>query len=177
VGHSDVTVAQDRAFAAVQDIGDDASPASPGLHLSVVDHVTGAFLARSGGRMPDWLTRGTGLAIAASKSAAGNPYIASLRGQAGDALRKSNLNDPADVFNDGQFSPADIGPIGYVLVDFLLRQGGGAAPFGQMVKRFQAGDNPAQAIQAVYRTPPRQLGASFVQSAGIATGGTKKKAN
>jgi cytochrome c553 len=175
VGHSDVTVAQDRAFAAVQDIGDDASPNSPGLHLSVVEHVTGAFLERSGGNIPDWLTRGTGLALAATKSASGNPYIASLRGLAGDALRRANLSDPADVFNDGQFSPADIGPIGYVLVDFLLKQGGGAGPFGQLVKRFQAGDNPAQAIQAVYRNSPRQLGASFVQSAGIATSGTKKK--
>jgi hypothetical protein len=175
VGHSDVTTAQDRGFAAVQDIGDDASPNSPGMHLNVVDHVTGAFLKRNGtGSLPDWLVRGTGLAIAAGKSAVGNPYIAALRGQAGDALRKANLNDPADVFKDGQFSPADIGPIGYVLVDFLLRRSTSGA-FGNLVKRFQAGDSPADAIQAVYVTAPRQLGSAFLQTAGLATSGTKKK--
>jgi len=177
-GHSDVTNAQDRAFVAVQDIGDDATPSSPGMQLNVIDHLTGAFLARNGGNMPDWLTRGTGLALAAGKSGSANPYIAALRGQAGDALRKAPPSDPADVFSDGQFSPADIGPLGYVLVDFLLRQGGANA-FGQLVNRFQAGDSPAQAIQAVYRTNARQLGSTFVATAGLATSATKKgkKAN
>jgi len=174
VGHSDVTNAQDRALVAIQDIGDDATPNSPGMHLNVIEHVTGAFLKRSGTTMPDWLTRGTGLALGASKVGNGNSYIAALRGQAGDALRKSNLNDPADVFNNGQFSPADIGPIGYVLVEFLMRQGG-AGKFGQLVQRFQAGDNPGQAIQTVYGTNARQLGSTFATTAGLSTSATKKK--
>jgi cytochrome c553 len=174
VGHSEVTAAQDRAFAAVQDVGDDADPHSPGMQLNVVEHVTGAFLKRDGGSIPDWLTRGAGLAIAAGKLKEGNAYMAALRGRAGDALRQANLTDPADVFNNGQFSPADIGPIGYVLVDYLLRQGG-AARFGQLVKRFQAGDTPQAAIQSVYQTTPRQLGTTFVQSASLATSGKKAK--
>lgn len=174
LGHSDVTTAQDQAFAAVEDIGDEASPTSPGLQLNVIEHVTGAFLKRDGGGLPDWLTRGTGLAIAAGKSGGANPYIGELRGLAAEALRKSNIANPADVFNDGQFSPADVGPIGYVLVDFLLKQGG-PGPFGQLVRRFQAGDNAASAIRTAYRTDPRQLATAFAAAVGSAPARSKKK--
>lgn len=174
VGHSDVTAAQDRAFVAVLDVGDEANPSSPGMQLNVMEHVTGAYLKRDGGNMPDWLSRGAGLALASSKAKDGNAYVAALRGRAGDALRQANLNDPAEVFQNGQFSPADIGPVGYVLVDYLLRQGG-VGRFGQLVRRFQAGDDPQTAIQTAYQTTPRQLGASFLQSASLATSGKKAK--
>lgn len=177
LGHSDVTAAQDRAFAAVQDIGDDATATSPGMPLNVAEHVTGAYLKRGGGALPDWLVRGTGLALAAGKSAGGNPYLSSLRGHAADALRKSNLGDAADVFNGGQFSPADAGPIGYMLVEFLLKNGG-PAKFGRLVQRFQANDKPAQAIQTAYNVDARTLGVSFVSSLGnVATPAPKKKKN
>jgi hypothetical protein len=176
LGHSEVTTAQERAFAAVEDIGDEPSTTSPGLQLNVVEQVTGAFLQRDGGKLPDWLTRGTGLAIAAGKSGAGNPYIAQLRSTAGEALQKANIANPADVFNDGQFSPADVGPIGYVLVEFLLKQGGPAA-FGQLVRRFQAGDNTPDAIRTAYRTDARQLATAFAASAGSSTAPRPKKKN
>jgi hypothetical protein len=176
LGHSDVTTAQEQAFAAVEDIGDETSTTSPGLELSVIEHVTGAFLKRDGGSLPDWLTRGAGLAIAAGKSGTTNPYIGELRSAAGEALRKSNINNPAELFNDGQFSPADIGPIGYAMVEFLLKQGG-AAPFGQLVRRFQAGDNAQEAIRTAYRTDARQLATAFANSVGSAGPGRSKKKN
>lgn len=175
-GHSDVTTAQDRAFAAMEDIGDNVTTTSPGLHLSVIEHVTGAFLKRGGGTMPDWLIRGTGLAIAGSKSAEAAPYMQAIRGHAVDALRKSNIANPADLFSNGQFAPGDVGPIGYLLVDFLLKNGG-APTFGSLVKRFQAGDAPAAAIQNVYRTDPRQLGTLFAGSIGNVPAGGAKKSN
>ncbi len=174
-GHSDVTTAQDRALAAVEDIGDNVTATSPGLHLSVIEHVTGAFLKRGGGTMPDWLIRGTGLALAGGKSADAAPYMQALKSHAADALRKSNITNPAEVFSNGQFAPGDVGPIGYLLVDFLLKNGG-APMFGNLVKRFQAGDAPAAAIQSAYRTDPRQLGTAFAGSiGGISPGGAAKK--
>ena len=175
MGHSDVTGAQDRAFAAVEDIGDNVTATSPGLHLSVIEHVTGAFLKRGGGTMPDWLIRGAGLALAGSKSTDAAPYMQALKGHAADALRKSNLNNPAEIFSNGQFAPGDVGAIGYLLVDFLLKNGG-APTFGNLVKRFQAGDAPAAAIQTVYRTDARQLGTAFAASlGGVAPAGGNKK--
>jgi len=164
-GHSDVTTAQAQAFAAVQDMGDDATSTKPNLQLNVIEHVTGAFLKRDGGNLPDWLSRGAGLAIAAGKSGANNPYITDLHTRAGVALQKSNLQNPGDLFNNGQFSPADVGPIGYALVEFLLKQGGAPA-FGQLVRRFQAGDAPNAALQNAYRSDARQLGAAFLTAFG-----------
>lgn len=163
VGHSDVTTAQSQAFAAVQDLGDEASTSTPNLQLNVIDQVTGAFLKRDGGNLPDWLSRGAGLAIAAGKSGGNNPYIMDLHNRAGVALQKANLQNPGDLFNNGQFSPADVGPIGYALVEFLLKQGG-APSFGQMVRRFQAGDAPNAALQNAYRSDARQMGTAFLSA-------------
>ena len=36
---------------------------------------------------------------------------------------------PAEVFNDGTFSPSAVGAVGYTLVDFLIK-GGGAPRMG-----------------------------------------------
>lgn len=163
VGHSEVTASQDTAFVAVQDVGDEASPTSPDLRLNVVEQVTSAFLKRDGGSLPDWLSRGAGLAIAGGKSGSNHPYIGALHGQASTALQKSNLQNPADLFRDGQFAPGEVGPIGYSLVEFLLKQGS-PAQFGQLVARFKAGDTPDAALRAAYRSDARQLGSSFLQA-------------
>ncbi|MBI1348564.1 hypothetical protein GC163_20005 [bacterium] len=164
-GHSQVTTAQSQAFAAMQDTGDEATSTTPNLQLNVIEQVTGAFLKRDGGNLPDWLSRGAGLAIAAGKSGGNNPYIMDLHARAAAALQKSNLQNPAELFNNGQFSPADVGPIGYSLVEFLLKQGGAPA-FGQLVRRFQAGDAPNAALQNAYRSDARQLGAAFLTAFG-----------
>lgn len=165
MGHADVSANQDQALAAVQDLGDEVTQTSPGTELNVAEQVTSAFLKRDGGDLPDWLTRGTGLAIVAGKSGAGNPYMQGLRGQAAAALAKSNLQNPADLFADGQFSPADVGPIGYALVEFLLKQGG-AAKFGILVQRLRANDSPPDAVRTAYAADARQLGLAFLQAVG-----------
>ena len=132
LGHSQVTSTMEEAFIALQDIGDAASETSPGMQVSLVEHVTGAFLKRGGGTLPDWVIRGAGLSLA-GRGSAGNPYLAALPAQAGAILKEVRIEKPEEVFANGTFAPGEVGPIGFTLVNFMMTRGG-PNNFGQFVR-------------------------------------------
>lgn len=167
VGHSYVTPGDDDALIALEDIGDAVSATSPGLKASLAAHMTGAFLERGSGSLPDWLVRGTGLALAA-RLEPGNAYNKGLIGRAVEAVR--SLQRPEEIFNAGTFSPADTGPVGYTMVDYML-QSGGPANFGRFVQQLKSGGNLEAALRAVYRTDQRTFGTGYARA--LATGGIK----
>lgn len=170
MGHSQVNSTMEEAFIAVQDIGDTATETSPGMQINVNGQVTGAYFER-GGRLPDWLIRGAGLAMSHQK-AAGNPFLATMPRLAGKILQESNLAEPQAIFVDGTFSSIEMGPIGYTLVDFLLKRGN-MHQFGQLVQKLQSGTTPAAAITAIYKTDGNNLAALYVAS--LPTAGEKAK--
>ncbi len=175
VGHSQVTpITQEEAFIAVQDVGDGANETSPGMQLNLMEQLTGAFLRREAkGTLPDWLIRGTGMALAAG-SDLGAEYLGAQRKAAGTVLQNSRLERPEQIFESGTFSPSDVGPVGLTVVEFLLKQGGGGN-FNQFVKRVQAGESPAEVMKAVYRTDAKSLGLTYAAAhAGLKAGGKKK---
>lgn len=173
-GHSHVTAGLEEAFIALEDVGDDVSDASPGLHGAVLEHLTGAFLKRSGEALPDWMIRGAGLALSGGRQGPAGAYVSSLQGEAGAILRSAMLSKPEDLFQNGTFAPGEVGAIGFTLVDFLLKQGG-PANFGKLVTRLQAGDKIETALQTVYRTDCRALAAGYASTLGSGTrkGGKK----
>lgn len=173
VGHSQVSpITQEEAFVAVQDVGDDASEESPGIELNLMEQLAGAFLRREAkGTLPDWLIRGTGLALAARSELGGN-YLSAQRKAVGGVLQNARLDRSEQIFESGTFSPSDVGPIGLTVVEFLLKQGGGNNNFGQFVKRVQAGEKADEALKGVYQTDAKSLGAAFAASH---AGGGKKK--
>jgi hypothetical protein len=148
IGHAKVVPSFEDAYVALQDVGDGASSESPGLQISLIDHLTGAYLQRSSGKLPEWILRGTGLAMA-GKASPGNPYIQGLHAAAQESVQ--TLEKPDDVFRDGVFSPSDTGSVGYTLVEFLLKAGGGPK-FGQLIKSLQGGANIATAVKDIYGT-------------------------
>jgi cytochrome c553 len=161
VGHAKVTPAtQEEAYVVLQEVGDDANENSPGMRLNLMEQLTGAFLRRDAkGDMPDWLVRGAGLALGA-RSDLGGSYLSSLRKSAGTVLANARLERPEQIFQDGTFSPSDVDAIGLTAVEFLLKQGG-AAKFGQLVRRAQAGEKTAEAIKAVYGVDTKALGQAY----------------
>lgn len=164
-GHSHVTAGLEEAFIAVQDVGDDVSAESPGLHGAVLEHVTGAFLKRNGEGLPDWIIRGAGLALSGGRQGPAGAYVSSLQGEAAGFLRAAMLSKPEDLFQNGTFAPGEVGAIGFTLVDFLLKQGG-PANFGRLVTRLQAGDKVETAIQSVYKSDCRVLAAAYASTLG-----------
>ena len=170
LGHSQVTASLEEAFIAVQDIGDAASETLPGMQVSLVEHVTGAFLKRGGGTLPDWVIRGAGLSLA-GRGSAGNPYLAALPAQAGAILKEVRIDKPEDVFANGTFAPGEVGPIGFTLVNFMMTRGG-PNNFGQFVRALQSGDGPEAAIKKVYNTDGKSLALAYGNS--LPAGGAKK---
>ncbi len=170
LGHSQVTAAMEEAFIALQDIGDAASETLPGMHVSLIEHVTGAFLKRGGGTLPDWVIRGAGLSLA-SRGSAGNPYLAALPSQAGTILKEVRIEKPEEVFANGTFAPGEVGPIGFTLVNFMMTRGG-PNNFGQFVRSLQTGDSPEAALKKVYGTDGKTLALAYANS--LPAGGAKK---
>jgi hypothetical protein len=159
-GHSIVTAGFDEAYIVVQDIGDTTSPDSIGMKLTLLDHMTGAFLKRGGGNLPDWLVRGTGLVLAAQAEPT-NPYLKSLPIHAVNSVKA--LRRPDAVFKDGTFSPGEIGGVGYTIVSFLMKHGG-ARKFGQLVQQLNDGTKQNDAFLSIYGTTPSAISQRLIQA-------------
>ena len=160
-GHSVVTPSFEDAYIVLQDVGDVVTPDSAGMKIQLIDHVTGAFLKRSGSRLPQWLVRGVGLTLAA-KSDSKNEHIAGLRDGAVAALQ--GLTKPEDLFADGTFSPQQVGAVGYTLVRFMIKAGGGGR-FVRFVRNLQKGTGVAASVKAIYApTDLKRLAVAYVQS-------------
>ncbi len=159
-GHATVTTAYEDAFVAVQDIGDEPQSWHPGIKASVIANITSAYLKRPGSKLPEWIVTGAGLALAA-KAGGSNSFLDSMPKEAADAL--SGIDSPEAIFQDGKFGPAAIGPVGYTLVDFLMKNGG-PAKFGQFISRMQSTGKLNDALTEVYGGNAKALGTAYGQA-------------
>ena len=159
-GHSVVDKLFEDAYVVVQDIGDDASETAPGMNVLLLEHLTSAFMRRKGDKLPDWVLRGTGLALA-ERVEPKNAYIASLRSKVPGILQ--NVGKPDAIFANGTFSPADVGPVGFTLVDFLLRAGQGAK-FAQFLNSLQRGTSMKATLKNVYQADATAVARGYIRS-------------
>ncbi len=158
--HSQVTAGFEDAFAVVEDVGDEPADSHGGLQLTVQDAITEAWLRQPGNNLPEWLIRGASLTLAA-QGVQDNSFVAALTPRAVGALDGIG---PAEIFDNGRFGPGDIGPVGYTLVSFMLKNGG-TQKFGRFVGQLRGGSSVAAAVRAVY--PPadlKALGTAYLQS-------------
>lgn len=159
-GHAVVTTAMNDAYVVVEDVGDDVTADNAGLKFNVIDHLTGAFLKRTGGDVPDWVVRGTGVYMAAQRDSE-NLHVKQMRARVPDML--ASLSKPDDLFNDGTFSPSAVGAVGYALVEFMTKNGG-IPRFDGFIRSLQEGNNVAAAMKAVYQADPPAVAVAFVRS-------------
>ena len=146
-GHVKVNSAQEFAYVVLHDTSDDPSPATPPLRVTLTENMTQALLLRSKIRTPDWVGRGIGLVLASRK----NPRAEYFRHITSLAPKLvSALNGPAEIFSPTAFSPDDVGPIGFTMVNFILKNGGDPS-FVRFVKELQQGTSLENALQGVYR--------------------------
>lgn len=161
-GHSVVDKLYEDAYIVVQDLGDTPGSTNPGMQVNVIEHLSTAFVKRAGDKLPEWLRRGVGLALAAQAEPK-NAYFDGLRDRVPAILK--TVQKPDALFANGTFSPADVGPVGYTLVDYMLRAGG-AAKFNQFVTSLQRGNSIKGALQSVYKTTPAQLARGYASGVG-----------
>lgn len=172
-GHSIVTAAHDDAYVVIEDVGDTGTALKPDARLNLIDQMTGAFLKRQNKPVPEWLIRGTGLAMATKEVGGDNEYLKGLRSAAQEAVR--GLEKPDDLFGEGKFSPADMAPIGFTLVTFMIREGT-LPKFVQFVNTLQTGTDLKTAINNVYKPASTQsLALGYLNALGSSGGAVKKK--
>ncbi|MFQ5731222.1 MAG: c-type cytochrome domain-containing protein [Planctomycetaceae bacterium] len=160
IGHSVVDKLYEDAYIVVQNIGDEASDSNPGMNVLLMDHLTGAFMKRGGDKLPDWVLRGTGLALA-ERVDPKNAYIASLRGKVPGLLQ--NVGKPEAIFANGTFAPGDVGAVGFTLVDFLLR-GGQAGKFSQFLNSLHRGTSMKATLKNVYQADVVAVARGYMRS-------------
>lgn len=171
-GHARVTAIGDEAYVCLQDVGDEARSDTGGMQVLLMEQLTAAMLGKASKKVPDWLARGTGLALAEKLDPKANrAYFTSLNGEAMGLVK--TINSPADLFADGTFSTASVGPVGYSLVKHML-QAGGDAQFGRFLSLLVGGQTLNDALKAAYGTDPGQLAASYVQGLSAKPGARKK---
>jgi len=156
-GHSRVTAGEDEAYVAMQDIGDNVAEESAGVHTQLMGLLAEALLQRSAIRVPDWAARGTGLALAA-RADSKNPYFRGLAAGAHEALRA--VDKPEDLFANGTFSSADLAPVGYTLITYMLKEGG-EPHFVQFLDLLRAGRSFDESLKTVYSADPVGLARSY----------------
>lgn len=159
--HGHARVGVDQGYVGLEDRGDEVSDESPGAKALLLSLLTEGLLQRSPRKVPDWAARGLGFALAA-RGDPKNTYFRKLGGVAHEAV--ASLQKPDDLFSGQGISPADVGPVGYMLVTFMMKQGGGEARFVQFVGQLAAGKNMAEALRTVYGTDPGSLATSYVSS-------------
>ncbi|MBI5761408.1 MAG: hypothetical protein HZA46_23105 [Planctomycetales bacterium] len=171
VGHARVTSVGDEAYICIQDIGDDDSASTPGLRVILFEHLTGGLILRSKNKVPDWVIRGTGLALAWNVNKK-NAYFGGLRAAASQSV--ATIEKPSDVFTDGTFSSGDLGPVGFTLVTHMI-QVGSEAKFAQFLNQLASNGNLASTLKDVYNADTTQLATSYIGSLGGSKTPTKKK--
>ena len=152
-----VTANLDDAYVVLEDVGDQVSAKSPGLRVNLIDHLTGAYLKRTGANLPDWLLRGTGLSLA-MKVAGKNAYLAAMPKEAAAII--PTLANPQDVFVDASFNSNTIGAVGLTLVEYLLANGG-PAKFAELIQSLETGTLMGEAITKSYGMDSAILGGKF----------------
>ena len=161
-GHSVVTASAEDAYVVLQDVGAAAGRESPGMRLNLIDHVTGAFLKRDKGRLPEWVARGTGIVLA-EQTDPDNESIKAMRATAAEAVR--GLARSEDLFSDGTFSPSQTAAVGYTLVKYMMSRGG-SGRFVRFVRSLQNGTGVAAAVKQVYAADLKGLGTGYLRTLG-----------
>jgi hypothetical protein len=156
-GHSRVAVAGDEAYIGLLDVGDMPTEDSPGVRTLLMGLLAEASLQRLPNRVPEWAAKGTGLVLAA-QSDPKNPYFRGLSAGAHDALR--GVDKPEELFANGTFSPADLAPVGFTLVSYLLKHGG-EAHFVDFLSQAGSGKSLTDCLRAVYNVDTAGLAQAY----------------
>ncbi|MCA8993009.1 MAG: hypothetical protein KDA88_13555 [Planctomycetaceae bacterium] len=158
-GHSMVTANQEDAYIVLHDLGDEATADKPNLHISLIDHLGGAYVKRGGGTAPEWLVRGVGLMLAENEY----PNHAYFRSMQQTAKTIAPTVDAGELFDDGAFSPGTIGSVGYSITGYLMKSAG-PGQFGNMLRELGQGKSVDAAMQAAFQTQPRTIAMAYLNS-------------
>ncbi len=160
-GHATITANFETAYIAMHDVGDTESADSLTSIQLMNSLISQSYLTRDGANLPDWMKQGFGMLESGLAPSSG--FVKAIPGRAAEALK--TIDDAAKIFSDGTFAPEEVEAVGYLLVKFLMSQGG-ESRFQRLVSELRSNPDAGRAVQQVYNTPPDQLGQAFLRSSG-----------
>lgn len=155
-GHSTINANFETAYVAMHDVGDtatDSALSAPELLRSLISQT---YLTRDGAALPEWLRQGFGLTEAGLGSE--SAYLKAIPVRAAKAM--STVTDPARLFADGTFAPDEVTDVGYLLVRFLISQGG-MQRFQSFTAALRKDPDVGKGLQSVYSASAAQMGQAF----------------
>lgn len=155
-GHSVINANFETAYVAMHDVGDTPTDTSLAASELLKSLISQTYLTRDGSALPEWLRQGFGLTEAGLGT--DSPYIKAIPGRAAKAL--STITDPARLFADGTFAPDEVTDVGYLLVKFLMSQGG-MQRFQAFTGQLRKDPDVGKALQSTYSASAAQLGQAF----------------
>jgi len=159
-GHAVVEKNYEDAYVALLEVGDETSKTNPGLKANLIRNLTDAYLKRDGVTLPLWLSQGTGTMMAA-RSDRKNLHFKTLEKRV--AKRLESVTTAEAVFKDGTFSPSEVGEVGDMMVEFLIKNGG-MSKYLKLLEILKKGTAQAKALQQVYKFGQKKLGQAFFAS-------------
>jgi hypothetical protein len=155
-GHSVINANFETAYVAMHDVGDTATDTALSAPQLLNSLISQTYLTRDGAALPEWLKQGFGLTEAGLGS--DSAYIKAIPARAAKAL--STVTDPARLFTDGTFAPDEVTDVGYLLVRFLMSQGG-MQRFQAFTGQLRKDPDVGKALQSTYSASAAQLGRAF----------------
>jgi hypothetical protein len=158
-GHVVINANLETAWLAMHDLGDtpsDTALTAPELLNSLIAQ---AWVSRDGTALPEWLRQGFGTLEAGLPK--DSPWLKALPARATKAM--ATVTDPATLFVDGTFAPDEASDVGYLLVRFLMNQGG-KERFQIALDELKKNPNAPAALQQAYGAPTAQLGQLFIRT-------------
>ena len=160
-GHAFLTPRFETMYVALHDIGDVESTDSMTTQQLLNSLLGEAYLNRTGASLPDWLRQGFGLMESGIAPTSG--FAKAIPTRAAQAL--STITDAGRIFDNNTFAPDEVGPVGFLLVRYLIANGG-VAKVQQLIGALSNNSNVGQAIQQTYGTSANNLGQAFLKNGG-----------
>ena len=160
-GHALVTPNFETAYVAMHDVGDESTDDSLSAQHLLNSLLSQAMLNRDGAQLPDWLRQGFGMIESGVPPTSG--FVKKIPARAASAI--ATITDPGKIFDDGTFAPDEVGPVGYLLVRYLISNGG-LPKLQLLAQELRSNGNVGRAIQQVYGSTPASLGQAFIRSGG-----------
>ncbi len=155
---SQVTLGHGDAYLALEDTGDNPGK-GPSLEELLVQRLTMAYLQRGEKAIPEWLALGLG--YQQSKEVAGPERVRGWETEA--AALAPAVSRPEELFIDGTFSPASVGPVGFAIVKYMQAKAG-EEPFKQFLRAVERGETVNEALKKTYGVEGSAIAVDYFKS-------------
>ena len=159
--HVKVTDFYENAYIALEDVGDRVPEDEANLEFHVSQQIASAYMLAQSPQLPAWLVEGSGLYFAFTQVPS-KDFGEAIQRKA--AMGMKSVAKADQIFRPGDLSPEYVGPVGGVVIGYLVSQAGGVQKLKSFIDQINGNQNVNQAFQKVYKTSSANVAQAVAQS-------------